>query len=75
MSSRHLLARGDLVPVGSVIKTGRTCELVTARNPQKPVVVEICDWIADEFNADMERINERYPDLGLLPAERSIRRA
>jgi len=61
----HLLARGDLVPVGSIMKTGRTCELVTARNPELPVIVEICDWIAAEFAADMERIAALYPELGM----------
>jgi LysR family glycine cleavage system transcriptional activator len=61
----HLLARGDLVPVGSVMRTGRTCELVTTCIPETPVVVEICDWIAAEFDADLERINMQYPDLGL----------
>ncbi|WP_353646862.1 LysR family transcriptional regulator [Mesorhizobium sp. WSM2239] len=60
----HLLARGDLVPVGSVMRTGRTCELVTTCNPETPVVVEICDWIGAEFHADLERINMQYPDLG-----------
>jgi LysR family glycine cleavage system transcriptional activator len=61
----HLLARGDLVPVGQVMRTGRTCELVTTFNPETPVVIEICDWIGAEFDADLERINMQYPDLGL----------
>jgi DNA-binding transcriptional LysR family regulator len=61
----HLLARGDLVPVGQVMRTGRTCELVTTFNPETSVVVEICDWIGAEFDADLERINMQYPDLGL----------
>ncbi|TIQ85103.1 MAG: transcriptional regulator, partial [Mesorhizobium sp.] len=61
----HLLTRGDLVPVGQVMRTGRTCELVTTFNPKTPVIVEICDWIGAEFDADLERINMQYPDLGL----------
>jgi DNA-binding transcriptional LysR family regulator len=61
----HLLARGDLVPVGQVMRTGRTCELVTTCNPETPVIVEICDWIGAEFDVDLARINMQYPDLGL----------
>ncbi|MGB3388730.1 MAG: LysR family transcriptional regulator [Pseudaminobacter sp.] len=65
----YLLACGNLVPVGPIMKTGRTCQLITARNPETPVVFEICDWIAAEFGADMKRIGGRYPDLVLDPVE------
>jgi len=58
------LARGDLVPVGPVMKTGRTCELVTTRE-ESPIVSEICDWIEAQFTADIKRVNEQYPDLEL----------
>jgi DNA-binding transcriptional LysR family regulator len=61
----HLLTRGDLVPVGQVMRTGRTCELVTTCNPETPIVGEICDWIGAEFDSDLARINMQYPDLGL----------
>ena len=54
-----------LVPVGSITKTRRTCELVTARNPETPVVLEISDWIVAEFAADMDRINLQYAELDL----------
>lgn len=60
----HLLARGDLVPAGPLTRTGRTCELITGRNPQSPVVSEICDWIEAQFAADMARIAALYPELG-----------
>lgn len=66
----HLLARGDLAPVGSAMRTGRVCELVSARNPRTPVVPEICDWIEAEFEADVERICARYPTLDLISGHR-----
>ena len=65
----HLLVRGDLVPVGPVMKTGRICQLITARNPQTPVVFEICEWIEAELAADMKRIRLLYPDLDIGPGE------
>jgi LysR family glycine cleavage system transcriptional activator len=59
----HLLARGNLVPVGSATSTGRMCELVTARNPTS-IISDICDWISAEFDADLKRIHTQYPELG-----------
>ncbi|MBZ9982419.1 MULTISPECIES: LysR family transcriptional regulator [unclassified Mesorhizobium] len=59
----HHLARGVLVPVGPVMKTGRTCELVIARKQETPVVSEICDWMDAEFTTDMKRVDAQYPGL------------
>lgn len=61
----HLLARGHLVPIGSAMKTGRTCELVVQRHPESPVIFEICDWMAAQFTTDIERIDRLYPELQL----------
>jgi DNA-binding transcriptional LysR family regulator len=63
----HLLADGDLTPAGSVMATGRTCELVMARNPEPRIVLDICKWIGAQLEADMERIKARYPSFELGP--------
>ncbi|MBB2974057.1 LysR family transcriptional regulator [Mesorhizobium sp. RMAD-H1] len=70
----YLLARGELVPVGPVMKTGRTCELVTARNPGMPVIFDICSWMETEFNADMKCIDAQYPDLALASVKDAVGR-
>jgi DNA-binding transcriptional LysR family regulator len=66
----HALISGALVPASARLTAGeRVCVLITPRNrPARPIVKEIRDWIVSELRAEIEAIDQLYPDLGLLAA-------
>jgi DNA-binding transcriptional LysR family regulator len=61
------LCKGELVPATESLRvTSRRCCLVVPGNRQvRPVVEQVRDWIAEEMRADMLKIDEMYPHLGL----------
>lgn len=60
-----LLASGALVPsLPQVTATGRRLDLVLPRRPHSDVVMRLCDWIAEEFQDDLDCIRRRFPLVG-----------
>ena len=62
-----LLANGLLVPsYPVVVPTGRRCDLVTYANVQGEVLQAVCDWIRQQYRADIDKINARHPSLDIV---------
>jgi LysR family glycine cleavage system transcriptional activator len=60
-----LLASGALVPaLPQVIATGRRCDLVLPERPRSHAVMEVCDWMVEEFQSDIASIRLRHPEVG-----------
>lgn len=66
----HALISGALVPAANrLMAGGRSCVLIAPpHRPARPIVSDIRDWIIAELRADIEAIDQVYPDLGLLRA-------
>lgn len=63
----HCLANGQLVPLGNELKvSARRCCLVSPTNrPSRPIVESVRQWIIEEMQADITRIDALYPQLCL----------
>lgn len=63
----HCLANGQLLPVGDAVTvSARRCCLVTPANrPSRPIVDSVRQWIIEEMQADIARIDLLYPQLDL----------
>jgi DNA-binding transcriptional LysR family regulator len=65
--SSHWLGTGALVPAaGSLMRTGRLCQLVHSRaRPMRTAVAEIRDWIIAQTRSDIGVLDGLYPELGV----------
>ncbi|ACL58552.1 LysR family transcriptional regulator [Methylobacterium nodulans] len=63
----HWLATGDLVPATErLTRTARTCQLIHLRSrPLRRSVAAVRDWIIAEMRAEVARVDDLYPDLGI----------
>lgn len=63
----HCLANGQLLPMGDEVKvSARRCCLVSPTNrPARPIVDSVRQWIIEEMQADIARIDALYPQLCL----------
>lgn len=64
----HSLVNGQLLPVDAHLNvSARRCCLVSpGSKPLRPIVASVRDWIIEEMQADIARIDSLYPQLGLL---------
>lgn len=59
-----LLVTGMLVPTYPVVvTTGRRCDLVVYKNSSSGLNFAICDWLKEQYQVDVLRINEKYQGL------------
>ncbi|HEY0287328.1 MAG TPA: LysR family transcriptional regulator [Pseudomonas sp.] len=63
----NCLTKGELVPAADQVRmTSRRCCLVSPGNrAMRPVVENVRDWIVEEMQADIIRVDALYPHLGL----------
>jgi DNA-binding transcriptional LysR family regulator len=63
----HCLANGQLVPLGNELKVSarRCCLVLPTNRPSRPIVDSVRQWIIEEMQADIIRIDALYPQLAL----------